>query len=416
MEMVEYEPSDEDRQHPKVTMKIGSQDSVNSLRAIDLNFQTSEDIVEHHSLSIYFSNRKSAVLGGWLGIARTLFVCIILTISILRLSKYSETLVLNPLEDMVRKINKISKNPLQAAEMEESEFLEMNELKTQNKKKWLKLQEQFLYEPAILEKIVIKIGMLLAIGFGEAGSNIIAQNMALSGSVNPMLEGNKMVAIFGFCDIRKFAEITDILKADILPFVNKVAKIVHSIVNLHQGAANKNIGEAFLLVWKIPLLTTHTKELIFGNDILEQMDGHQATILGDLSVIAFLKVIAAVNKSKQLAHFSMRDDVIAKFGEEGSRITMGFGLHLGWAIEGAIGSNFKIDASYLSPNVNMAARLQAATRQFGVHVLISGVLMKYLSPALKTQLRHIDTVTVKGSIQPISKIYLLQNSTLVIWM
>lgn len=30
--------------------------------------------------------------------------------------------------------------------------------------------------------------------------------------------------------------------------------------------------------------------------------------------------------------------------------------------KGAIGSSFKIDASYLSPNVNMAARLEAATK------------------------------------------------------
>ena len=40
------------------------------------------------------------------------------------------------------------------------------------------------------------------------------------------------------------------------------------------------------------------------------------------------------------------------------------------AIEGAIGSEFKIDASYLSPNVNMASRLQAASPQFGVHLLV----------------------------------------------
>lgn len=51
---------------------------------------------------------------------------------------------------------------------------------------------------------------------------------------------------------------------------------------------------------------------------------------------------------------------------------MGFGLHLGWAIEGPIGSHFKIDASYLSPNVNMASRLNAATRQFGVPLIFSG--------------------------------------------
>jgi hypothetical protein len=36
---------------------------------------------------------------------------------------------------------------------------------------------------------------------------------------------------------------------------------------------------------------------------------------------------------------------------------MGFGLHIGWAIYGAIGSVYKIDASYLSPNVNMVSRL-----------------------------------------------------------
>ena len=33
----------------------------------------------------------------------------------------------------------------------------------------------------------------------------------------------------------------------------------------------------------------------------------------------------------------------------GYEVEMGFGLHIGWAIEGAIGSKFKIDASYLSP-------------------------------------------------------------------
>jgi len=41
---------------------------------------------------------------------------------------------------------------------------------------------------------------------------------------------------------------------------------------------------------------------------------------------------------------------------------MGFGLHTGWAIEGAIGSTYKIDASYLSPNVNIASRLDGATK------------------------------------------------------
>ena len=61
------------------------------------------------------------------------------------------------------------------------------------------------------------------------------------------------------------------------------------------------------------------------------------------------------------------------------KVRMGFGLHQGWAIEGAIGSFFKVDASYLSPNVNMAARLEAASYQFGTPLLVSGMLRDLMS-------------------------------------
>jgi hypothetical protein len=33
-------------------------------------------------------------------------------------------------------------------------------------------------------------------------------------------------------------------------FVNEIGAIVHGIVYNYSGSANKNIGEAFLLVWK----------------------------------------------------------------------------------------------------------------------------------------------------------------------
>ena len=81
---------------------------------------------------------------------------------------------------------------------------------------------------------------------------------------------------------------------------------------------------------------------------------------------------------------------------------MGFGLNLGWAIEGAIGSAYKIDASYLSPNVNMASRLAAATKQFSSRFLLSEKLYNYCSSNIQKQLRKIDVVTVKGSAEPIA--------------
>jgi hypothetical protein len=41
----------------------------------------------------------------------------------------------------------------------------------------------------MLEATLSKIGALLALGFGEAGSQIIAANMGKGEDVNPMLAG-----------------------------------------------------------------------------------------------------------------------------------------------------------------------------------------------------------------------------------
>ena len=58
------------------------------------------------------------------------------------------------------------------------------------------------------------------------------------------------MAVFGFCDIRYFTEATEVLQEDIIMFVNEIAEIVHGTVNQFAGNVNKNIGDAFLLVWK----------------------------------------------------------------------------------------------------------------------------------------------------------------------
>jgi hypothetical protein len=88
------------------------------------------------------------------------------------------------------------------------------------------------YETVILEKTIVKIGSLLAQGFGEAGTKIIADNMSKTqGQVDPMIPGTKVVGIFGFCDIREFTKLTSLLQERIIVFVNEIADIVHGTVN-----------------------------------------------------------------------------------------------------------------------------------------------------------------------------------------
>jgi hypothetical protein len=67
-------------------------------------------------------------------------------------------------------------------------------------------------EIQILERLIIKTGALLAVGFGEAGSRIIAENMKQGDAVDPLIPGKKIISIFGFCDIRTFTNITEILE------------------------------------------------------------------------------------------------------------------------------------------------------------------------------------------------------------
>ena len=61
-----------------------------------------------------------------------------------------------------------------------------------------------------------------------------------------MIPGKKIVAIFGFSDIRQFTDTTEVLQEGVMEFVNTIGKIVHMEVHLHGGSANKNIGDAFL--------------------------------------------------------------------------------------------------------------------------------------------------------------------------
>ena len=49
----------------------------------------------------------------------------------------------------------------------------------------------------------------------------------------------------------------------------------------------------------------------------------------------------------------------------------------------------------------MASRLEAATKQYGVALLVSGALHDIFTDEIKMLCREIDTVTVKGSIVPV---------------
>ena len=254
----------------------------------------------------------------------------------------------------------------------------------------------------VVESALIRTSGLIAVGYGEAGSAIIKQFIKGNEGFDPMSSGNIIEAIFGFCFIHDFGKINEVFEEKTMTFVNHICDIVHSCVDKFNGYTNKNIGDCFLLAWKLKnsenKATTKpnsSKNLFISNQ------NEELTELADCALLAFLNIFKKINKSKKILAYRKDPDIIKRFGTKYS-IALGFGLHYGWGIEGAIGSHHKIDCSYLSPNVNIAARLETATNIYGVDILFSGEFYELLSDYMKEKCRKIDVVTLKGSEKPVN--------------
>lgn len=126
---------------------------------------------------------------------------------------------------------------------------------------------------------------------------------------------------------------------------------------------------------------------------LASLPGIQA--FADRAVLGFLKSFAGLHRDQNMQNWQQDFRLGAGVGRY--KIDVLYGMDAGWAVEGAVGSEYKIDATYLSPHVNMASRCMSACKQYGVKVLLSQAVEELLSKEARSKMRHLDTVYVKGS-------------------
>lgn len=298
----------------------------------------------------------------------------------------TESLVVAPIRDMTNAIRNLATyekamkmmNKKQSSKKSISRAIELRKSRQSN------ANDEAL-ETDMMQGTIKKLARLLELGFGVAGQDIVRKVIAESEAGKDVdftqTQGQMIEAIFGFCIIRDFADTLQVLQGEIMVYVNQIAEVVHSIVHKYSGAANKNIGNAFLCVWKLP-----------DPRIADVTSFRQA--LADQALLAYLKIIIAIHENETIQAYSQLPEMKKLLPD--FKVELGFGLHVGWGIEGAIGSKHKIDASYLSPNVNMAARLESGTHQFGVHILLSDQFVQMLSPGVRKYCRQIDHACVKG--------------------
>ena len=72
--------------------------------------------------------------------------------------------------------------------------------------------------------------------------------------------------------------------------------------------------------------------------------------MADKSLITAVKIISEMRRANHVNITYKTPAIISKLGPN-AKPTLNFALHSGWTIEGAIGSECKIDACYMSPNL-----------------------------------------------------------------
>jgi hypothetical protein len=243
--------------------------------------------------------------------------------------------------------------------------------------------ERFGTELGKLEATVLKLGSLLSVGFGEAGTK--AMSSSINGTdLSDILrrKGTQLEAVFAYVEIKKFSEITHVLQDKIVLLVNRIAEIVHGIVDEYNGFICKNNtgpSGGFLIMWRLDELG--------GNPVMK-------TRIAELAVVALSQIKAAVEKCPMLNVYRTHPhlkQVIRDFS-----VTVTAALHAGSAIEGTTRTEFKLDATYLGKDIDITESLSVlASSTYTADLVLSGSVHDLLSKPFRSNLcREIDRASI----------------------
>ena len=195
----------------------------------------------------------------------------------------------------------------------------------------------------------------------------LADQLLASGA--DFLGGQSVEATILFSDVRSFTTLSEELGAQgIISLLNEYFTLMVDCITDEEGMLDKFIGDAIMAV--------------FGTARRHEDDEDRA-------------VRAAISMMNQLNDFNHRRVV------DGKRpIDIGVGLNTDVVVSGNIGSPKRQDYTVIGDGVNLASRLESATKQYGAHILVSEYTVKKLKGTYRT--RDIDRVVVKGKTQPVA--------------
>ena len=208
--------------------------------------------------------------------------------------------------------------------------------------------------------------------FGTYVPPELVEEMARDPARYDMRAENRELTVM-FCDMRNFTQVSERLSPeDVRGLVNRFFSSMTTAIRAHRGTLDKYIGDAIMAFWGAPLA-----------DADHALHAVQAAL-------AMAQRLNALNDE-------LRERALPQIG-------VGIGLNTGFVCVGDMGSDMRRSYTVMGDAVNLASRIEALTRHYGVDVLAGEATFQATQKASAAGFRwvEVDCVRVKGKQQPVT--------------
>jgi adenylate cyclase len=172
-----------------------------------------------------------------------------------------------------------------------------------------------------------------------------------------------------FSDVRSFTSIAEALgPRETVSLLNEYFTEMVDVIFQHGGVLDKYMGDGIMA--------------LFGAPLVGPNDADNALAVAD----AMMERLAGLN--------------VRRIAGGHAPLDIGIGFSTGPTVVGNIGSVRRLDYTVIGDTVNLASRLEGATKQYGARILLSEMTVRDLKG--QATLREIDLIRVKGKDRPVA--------------
>ena len=196
--------------------------------------------------------------------------------------------------------------------------------------------------------------------FGTYVDREVAEHILREGTA---LEGEEVEVTMMFLDVRDFTGFAERASApQVVAALNRLFELAVPIIRAHGGHVDKFVGDGLLAVFGAP----------------QRRDDH-----ADQALAAALEIASSTERGV------------------GDELEIGIGLNSGTVVAGNVGGAGRLEFSVIGDAVNVAARVEAATRHTGDSILVSEHTRRLLRGS-DVGLEERPQVPLRGKRQPVA--------------